>query len=75
MDEAFKHQMGDRIFDVKKTLKVSGVSQLLRDQIEQGFQKFGNTARYTDDVNKLYVCPDGQDYVLVEFCRDIPGNI
>ena len=64
----------DRVFDEEKTVKVSGVSQLLRDLIEKEFQRRRNTAEYNDDVNKVYVCPDGQDYVLVEFSRNIPGN-
>jgi hypothetical protein len=60
-------------FDEKRTVKVSGVSQLLRDQIEKEFQRKGNSTGYNDDVNKLLVCPNG-DYVLVEFEKDIPGK-
>ena len=64
----------DRHFDEKKTVKVSGVSQLLRDQIEKEFQTHGNTANFSDDVSKLHVCPDGEDYVLVEFSKEIPSG-
>ena len=66
--------MGTRSFNEKKTVKVSGVSQLLRDLIEKEFQTKGNSTSYHGDVNKLYVCPNGKDHVLVEFERDISGN-
>ncbi len=62
----------DREFDEKKTVKVSGISQLLRDQFTREFQTNKNSTGYDDDVNKLYICPDGEDYVLVEFAKDIP---
>ncbi|CAB4025207.1 E3 ubiquitin- ligase TRIM71-like [Paramuricea clavata] len=71
-DEHAGMVMGTRSFDEKKTVKVSGVSQLLRDQIEKEFQAKGNSTGYSDDVNKLYVCPNGKDYVLVELEKDIP---
>ena len=61
-------------FDIKKTVKVSGVSKLLRDQIVKKLQARGNSIGYNDDVNKLLVCPNAKDHVLVEFGRDIPGN-
>jgi hypothetical protein len=61
-------------FNEKKTFKVSGVSQLLRDQFEKEFQRKGNSTGYNGDVNKLHVCPNGKDHVLVEFVRDISGN-
>ncbi|XP_028398979.1 uncharacterized protein LOC114522487 [Dendronephthya gigantea] len=64
----------DEHFDEKKTVKVSGVSQLLRDLIEKEFQTEGNTAKFSDDVSKLYVCPGGQDHALVEFSKDIPSR-
>ena len=67
------HSCG-HFFDERKAVKVSGVSQLLRDLIEKEFHTRRNSAKYSDDVNKLYVCPDGQDCVLVEFRQDIPGN-
>jgi hypothetical protein len=69
--------MGTRLrsFDEKKTVKVSGVSQLLRDQIEKKLQTKGNSTGYNADVNKLHVCPNGKDYILVEFVKDIPGNL
>lgn len=69
--------MDDRTsFDEKKTVKVSGVSQLLRDQLTKAFQSEGNSTRFFDDVNRLYVCPNGQDYVVVEFAmKDIPAGI
>ena len=66
--------MGRMSFNEKKTVKVSGVSQLLRDQIEKVFQTKGNSTGYNGDVNKLHVCPNGKDHVLVEFVRDISGN-
>jgi hypothetical protein len=62
----------DREFDEKKTVKVSGISQLLRDQFAREFQTEKNSTGYKDDVNKLYICPDGEDCVLVEFAKDIP---
>ena len=62
------------VFDEKETVKVSGVSQLLRDQIVREFQTKGNSTGYNDDVNKVHVCPNGKDHVLVEFVNDIPGN-
>jgi hypothetical protein len=61
-------------FNEKKTVKVSGVSQLLRDQFEKEFQTKGNSTGYNDEVNKLHVCPNGKDHVFVEFVRDISGN-
>ena len=48
-------------FDVKKTLKVSGVSKLLRNQLRKPFEKKGNSTRFHKEVNRLYVCPQGQD--------------
>ena len=61
--------------DINKTLKVSGVSRFLKEQLEKEFQKKSNTTGFHDDVNKLYVCPQGQDYVLIEFAKDLPpGN-
>jgi hypothetical protein len=61
-------------FDVKKTIKVSGVSQLLRDQFTKAFQTKGNSTGYKDDVNRLRVCPHGEDHVLVEFVNDISSK-
>jgi hypothetical protein len=63
----------NREFDVKKTIKVSGVSQLLRDQFTKALQTKNSTG-YKDDVNKLCVCPHGEDHVLVEFVNDISGK-
>ena len=57
-----KPTMGTRSFDEKKTVKVSGISQLLRDQIVREFQTKGNSIGYNDDVNKLLVGPNGEDY-------------
>ena len=62
----------DREFDEKKTVKVSGISQLLRDQFAREFQTKRNSTGYKDDVNRLHICPNGKDYVLVEFAKDIP---
>ncbi|XP_028399002.1 uncharacterized protein LOC114522506 isoform X2 [Dendronephthya gigantea] len=73
MDETFRYQTMDRHFDEKKTVKISGVSQLLQDLIEKEFQARGNTAKYNDDVMKTHVCPDGEDCVLVEFCNNLPA--
>ena len=66
----------DFAFASSKTLKVSGVSKLLQDQLTKEFQRKGNSTRFHDDVNRLYVCPQGHDYVLVEFVKDLPsGNL
>ena len=64
----------DKDFDEKKTIKVSGVSKLLKDQITKEFQSKKNSAEVSGDVTRLYVCPDGKDYVLVEFGRDLKGK-
>ena len=64
----------DEKFDEKKTIKVSGISQLLREQLTIELQK-ENSIMYKDDVNKLHVCPKGKDYVLVEFVNDIQSKI
>ena len=65
----------DEKFDEKKTIKVSGISQLLREQLTKELQKNKNSIKYKDDVNKLHVCPKGKDYVLVEFVNDIQSKI
>ena len=68
--------MSEDGFNRNKTLKVSGVSKLLQDQLTKEFQRKGNSTRFHDDVNRLYVCPQGHDYVLVEFVKDLPsGNL
>ena len=64
----------DEKFDEKKTIKVSGISQLLREQLTKELQKKKNSIKYKDDVNKLHVCPKGNDYVLVEFVNDIQSK-
>ena len=61
-------------FNINKTLKVTGVSKLLLDQLIKEFQSKGNSTGFHDDVNKLYVCPQGHDYVLVEFVNDLPSG-
>ena len=61
-------------FDEKKTIKVSGISQHLQDQLTKEFQKENNSTKYKDDVNKVYVCPGGGDHVLIEFVNDIQGK-
>ena len=61
-------------FNINKTLKVSGVSKLVQDQLTREFQRKGNSTGFYDDANKLYVCPQGHDYVLVEFVKDLPSG-
>ena len=63
--------MDDQSLSIKKTVKVCGVWQFVQDQIEKEFQKRGNTTGYKDDVNSLRICPNGEDYILVEFVNDI----
>ena len=63
--------MDGRSFNRNKTVKVCGVRQLLQDQIEKEFQSKGNSTGYTDDVNNLRICPNGEDYILVEFTNEI----
>ena len=63
--------MDGRSFNRKKTVKVCGVRQLLQDQIEKEFQSKGNSTGYQDDVNNLRVCPNGEDYILVEFANEM----
>ena len=70
MDPAFDE---DKPFDKKKTVRVSGVSHFLLDQITKQFQG-NNSTGYQDDVNRLYICPNGEDHVLVEFANDIPKS-
>ena len=59
-------------FDEKKTLRISGVSELLHDEIVKALQGTNSTG-FTGDVERIYVCPGGEDYVLVEFYENIPG--
>ena len=66
--------MDGRSFNRKKTVKVCGVRQLLQDQIEKEFQSKGNSTGYTDDVNNLRICPNGEDYILVEFTNEISDS-
>ena len=66
--------MADTGLDIKKTVKVRGVWQLLQEQIEKEFQSKVNSTGYTDDVNNLRICPNGEDYILVEFVNDISGK-
>lgn len=61
-------------FASNKTLKVSGLFKLLEDQLTKEFQRKGNSTGFHDDVNKLYICPQGQDYALVEFVKDLPSG-
>ena len=61
-------------FDEKKTIKVSGISQHLQDQLTKEFQKESNSTEYMDDVNRVNVCPGGEDHVLIEFVNDIQGK-
>ena len=61
-------------FDRKKTVVVSGVSKLLRDQLTKEFQR-GNSTGFREDVNQLHVCPKGQDHVLVEFGKEVKGKL
>jgi hypothetical protein len=63
-----------RKFNKKRTVKVRGVWQLLQEQIEKEFQSKENSTEYTDDVNNLHICPNGEDYILVEFLNDISGK-
>ena len=60
--------------NINKTLKVTGVSKLLRDQLIKEFQRKGNSTGFHNDVNKLYVCQQGNDYALVEFVNDLPSG-
>ena len=60
-------------FDEKKTVKVSGVSHFLRDQFTKQLQGENSTGHH-DDVNQLYICPRGEDHILVEFANDIPKD-
>jgi hypothetical protein len=65
---------GRSCFRKERTVKVCGVWQLLQDQIEKEFQSKENSTGYADDVNNLRVCPNGEDYILVEFVNDISGK-
>lgn len=64
----------DEKFDQRTTIKVSGVSKLLNDQITKIFQSKKNKADISGDVQRVYVCPDAKDYVLVEFAEKIKGT-
>ena len=58
--------------DKNRTVKVSGISQHLRDELTKAFQS--KNSGYDEDVNRVHVCPKGQDHVLVEFADDIKGK-
>ncbi|XP_028398975.1 uncharacterized protein LOC114522484 [Dendronephthya gigantea] len=57
-------------FDKYATIKISGVSRFLKDQITKKFLSKKNSTGISGDVKRLYVCPGGRDYVLLEFRKE-----
>ena len=53
-----------------RTIKVTGISMFVKDAFVKYFQGKDNDFGPAWDVEKVFVCPDGKDCVLVEFSKD-----
>ena len=56
-------------FAVNRTVKVTGISEFLKNMFVKYFQR-DNDFGPRRDVEKVFVCPDGNDCILVEFSED-----